>query len=317
MNRTPSYITEATTNPNDTQHNTIPSNVNLNTIPLSQPQSNNTTTVVTAPCISASLSTQQTAAATHQIPNKKNFEVLYHESDAYYVMNEYCRPISDSFNSTQHHCKFNRDCLVTKQKVITKGRNLQSTSPTVFTSVPATSKKNNYRIHDVRMLTCFSPTCKNQANNSAKVFHHVCFMHMLNEDETMEKITIESVHDKVIDLVDENIDVSCLKEFSINELTNLIFPFCGKRCYNYIINIRNKTTNKEGDSEYAISHSWDKDGSSKKKTSMEVLINWLTTEENCSSYFGGVDINGKTNGNRKETYHYHIRDLIRNENGKY
>ena len=155
------------------------------------------------------------------------------------------------------------------------------------------------------MLTCFSPTCKNQANNSAKVFHHVCFMHML-KNEMMEKITIKSAHDKVLDLVDENIDISSLKEFSNYELTNLIFPFCGKRCYNYIINIRNKTTNKEGDSEYAISHSWDKDGSSKKKTSMEVLINWLTTEENCSSYFGGVDINGKTNGNRKETYHYHI-----------
>ena len=81
----------------------------------------------------------------------------------------------------------------------------------------------------------------------------------------MEKITIKSAHDKVLDLVDENIDISCLKDFSNYKLTNLIFPFCGKRCYNYITNIRNKTTNKEGDSEYAISQSWEKDGSSKKR----------------------------------------------------
>ena len=42
----------------------------------------------------------------------------------------------------------------------------------------------------------------------------------------------------------------------------------------------------------------------------------MTTEENCSKYFGGLDATGRTNGNRKEVYHLYIRDLIRKENGK-
>ena len=49
---------------------------------------------------------------------------------------------------------------------------------------------------------------------------------------------------------------------------------------------------------------------------MTILIDWLTTEENCSKYFGGIDANGCMNGNRKEAYHHHICDIIRKENGK-
>ena len=64
--------------------------------------------------------------------------------------------------------------------------------------------------------------------------------------------------------------------------------------------------------------SWDNDGDTSEgvKSSIEVLVNWLTTEENCSQYFGGIDSNGRTNGNRKEVYHHHIRDIIKLENGK-
>lgn len=144
-------------------------------------------------------------------------------------------------------------------------------------------------------------------------------MHMLNlskETEKMEMITIDSSHDNLLDLVDDKVDMSSLHDFSNLDLTNLIFPFCGKRCLNYIINYRNKAASKGGDSEYAASQSWDNDGSSKKKTSIQVLIDWFTTEENCSSYFGGVNSQGNTSANRKDTYHYHIRDLIRNKNGK-
>ena len=151
------------------------------------------------------------------------------------------------------------------------------------------------------------------------MFHFACFMHMLktsNVTDKMELITLNTVHDNLLDFFPDDIDISCIKDFSTNDLTRLIFPFCGKRCFNYIMNHRNKVTNKDGDSEYASSQNWDNDGSSKKKTSMAVLIDWFTTEVNCSSYFGGVDAQGSTNGNRKQTYHYHIRDLIRNENGK-
>ena len=204
---------------------------------------------------------------------------------------------------------------------MSRGTLTQSISPTVFTSVPATSKKNNYSRHDVRLLRCFSPACKKKNSNSPKIFHHVCFMHMLKtvEEEKMEMIKISSAHDKILDFVGDHVDISCLKNFSSDDLSNLIFPFCGQRCFNYILNYRTKKNPavSNGDSEYAASCSWDSDGSSKKRTSIQVLIDWFTTEENCSSYFGGVDEQGKTNGNRKDTYHYHIRDLIRNENGKY
>ena len=71
-----------------------------------------------------------------------------------------------------------------------------------------------------------------------------------------------------------------------------------------------------GQSEYATVQSWDNDGDANKKSSIQILIDWLTTEENASKYFGGLDIEGRTSTARKETYHHHIRDLIKNENGK-
>ena len=50
---------------------------------------------------------------------------------------------------------------------------------------------------------------------------------------------------------------------------------------------------------------------------MEVLIDWFTTEENTSKYFGGVNSNGRISANRKESYHLHIRDMIKEENDKF
>ena len=184
-------------------------------------------------------------------------------------MEDYCQPVAESFNCSTDLCQFNCECLVMKQKVLSKGNLLQTTSPTVFTSVPATSKKNKYSLHDIRLLRCFNPTCKKPKSNMAKVFHHICFMHMLktnNEAEKMDMIGISSAHDSILDFVGDHIDISCLKEFSSYDLTNLTFPFCGQRCYNYIINHRDKAkTTSGGVSEYATTQSWESDGSSKKK----------------------------------------------------
>jgi hypothetical protein len=137
-----------------------------------------------------------------------------------------------------------------------------------------------------------------------------------NPGDKMEMIGVKSVYDKLLDYVGDHIDMSCFKEFSYNQLSNLTLPFCGLRCYNSILKLRLKGISNNGDSEYAVSQNWDNDGTSNRKSSMEVLIEWITTEENCSNYFGGVNEKGTTNGNRKETYHYHIRDLIQNENGE-
>lgn len=261
---------------------------------------------------------QSTLPTYHRIQPTQDLEVLYHELEMNYIMKEYCLPIADSFYAKQDVCKFNRECLVNRKNILTKGTLIQSLAPTVFRCVPTMSKNLIYSIHDVRMLKCSNPTCKNPTTKQSKVFHNVCFHHMLGKKlvEKMDKIKLTSSSDKVIDLFKKSCDVSCLKHLSTEELKHLHFPFCRKHCYNTINNYRNKKSSKgEGDSEYATTQSWDKDGSYNTKTSMEVLINWFTTEENCSSYFGGINGQGRTNANQKDMYHYLLRDLICNENG--
>jgi hypothetical protein len=62
---------------------------------------------------------------------------------------------------------------------------------------------------------------------------------------------------------------------------------------------------------------WDKDSNGgKNPSSIEVLIEWLTTEENASQYFGGVNEAGKTNAMCKEGYHKLIKELILQKTGK-
>jgi hypothetical protein len=46
-----------------------------------------------------------------------------------------------------------------------------------------------------------------------------------------------------------------------------------------------------------------------------LLIDWLTTEENASRYFGGADKDGRTQSERRDAYHHLIKDLIFKENG--
>ena len=299
----------------------------MNTIPLSQPLP--TTTAPTVSTTSVNLPTYtisqvSTASPNYPsndvvaLPNQNKLVQVHHQNEIQYVMEDYCKPISESFIDPQESCKFKKDCIVSKNKVLSKGTLSHSIPPTVFTYVPTTSQKIKYNTYDVRLMTCFNPSCKHPTTKKAKQFHHVCFLHMLNTDPTkdMKLIKMDSAHDKLVDLMEDKTDVSFLKELNATDISNLSLPFCGKRCYNTIINYRNKCSNK-GDSEYATTQSWDTDGSSKHKTSIQVLIEWLTTEENCSTYYGGVDSNGLTSANRKETYHYYIRDLIRKENGKF
>ena len=142
-------------------------------------------------------------------------------------------------------------------------------------------------------------------------------MHMMASsiNNMSEHITITKAKDKLIQLVDSSVDMASIYEQISKTSTQLILPVCGKRCYNKLFNHRNKDNKKE-DSEYASSASWETDGDDSSASSIRILINWLTTEENCSSYFGGIDVNGRTSANRKEAYHHHIRDLIKNENGE-
>ena len=143
---------EVTINYNDTQDNTLPLQITTNTIPLSQTMTDNApiNNITNNSLISPSMTTRMNTIITHHnptstqtqpVPHKTNFEQLFYETDIYYIKEQYCQPISESFKGTPDQCKFNRECLVSKQKVLSKGNLLQSTSQTVFTSVPATSKQ--------------------------------------------------------------------------------------------------------------------------------------------------------------------------------
>jgi hypothetical protein len=114
----------------------------------------------------------------------------------------------------------------------------------------------------------------------------------------------------------------------------LIFPLCSKRCFNSLESLRRKKKEreeqtlkkkqKEKEKEDKLKQAtsqcknsytttpaiWDKDGTDGKKSSICILIDWLTTEGNLSDYFGGLDKHDKTNANQKETYHYLISNMI-------
>jgi guanylate kinase len=97
--------------------------------------------------------------------------------------------------------------------------------------------------------------------------------------------------------------------------TKLIFPLCSKRCFNLLESLRRKKEERKREKEkkkedklkQATSQCknsctttpaiWDKDGTDGKKSSIRILIDWLTTEGNLSDYFGGLDKHGKTNAN--------------------
>ena len=242
---------------------------------------------------------------------------VHHDNEINYVLKEYCQPIDDTWKYTKEECHFSRYCIVIRSKVLEKASVIETLSPTAFGRVPYNSKKTNYTIMDTQLVKCFNPLCKGTQSKVPKVFHHLCYMHMMGmtANEHMNHLKVENGNDKLVDLVQDSIDMNLIIRQTTHDTSQLIFPICGKRCYNTVCNFRKKDEKKDG-SEYALTQSWDADGNSSKKSSTEVLIHWLTTEENCSSYFGGVDTNGRTNGNRKETYHHHIRDLIKSENGE-
>ena len=284
-----------------------------------QPHNNNATTPISYQPTNnfeddhISIATNDHSINNPQVP--KNLLKLYHDIETHYILEDYCLPISDSFQNVLDGCKYKRDCLITKNKVITKAPKIESLSPTVFGTVPA-NKKNNYYYHDIRLIKCFNSCCKNTTTKSPKVFHHSCFMHMMkiNSDESMKIFEFNSTSDNVLKQIDDSMNVLSMKESLINDSTNLIFPVCGKRCYNCVTYVKSNNT---GNSEYATSQNWTDDGSDNKRSSVQVLIDWLTTEPNCSRYHGGLDNDGRTSSNRKDTYHYLIRDLIKKENGMY
>ena len=133
------------------------------------------------------------------------------------------------------------------------------------------------------------------------------------KDHSIDEITFKNPDNSIIDQLAEGLDLVSIHDSIKDDNTNIIFPICGKRCYNTVMKkIKdNSTITKNGQSKYEKAKSWDNDGNENSKSSIEVLVDWITTEENASKYFGGLDIEGKTSATRKEAYHHHIRDLIK------
>jgi hypothetical protein len=184
---------------------------------------------------------------------------------------------------------------------------------------------------DSRYVQCFMPNCVEREPKVAKVFHFACHIHNSNQksDYGFELVQYKGGDDVLLNQVkndDEELKIR-IREFPILN-TKLVFPMCSKRCYNVLeklrqrnkddvvgtkngVNKKNKTVN-----ESVTPAIWDKDGADGKRSSIRILIDWLTTEGNLSDYFGGVDKNGFTNANRKETYHNLLATTIKNENGE-
>ena len=92
-------------------------------------------------------------------------------------------------------------------------------------------------------------------------------MRKLKTNESMNDFTIAKTNDKLLDLVDESINMESIQSKLISDSTQLIFPVCGKHCYNTVfhyITAKERTSNK-GDSEYIIAKSWESDGNLEKK----------------------------------------------------
>ena len=246
---------------------------------------------------------------------------VHHKSSKNYLLEPYCHPILDSAAlSKEDTCKFGRTCIVNKSKIFSYGEHLSHISSTIFKSNRKSSKKFHYDMMDTRLVTCFNKSCKSTNTKFPKTFHYICFQHMMtaSSNHDMQFIEIENPGDNILKQITDEVDIKKVMDALQQDETKLIFPVCGKRCYNTVIHTRNKKDPKE-DSDYAAAKSWESDGNVMNgiKPSIEILIGWLTTEENASKYFGGIDKNGRTSATRKEAYHYHIRDIIKAENGKY
>jgi hypothetical protein len=261
------------------------------------------------------------------------FVPVYHEEHKYYVLKQYCKPAS-VVNPT--FCRFqNRFCVVLRTKILISGEKLDTNSETVYTPDPTEKKQMTYKKVDAQMMKCLLPSCVDASTKDPKTFHFCCYAHdvFMKLGEGLIMAQCEGRDDVLLTLL-RNTEANT-KEAIINFSKRdgqLVFPFCTKRCFNSLVTLREKNKKKKTtpsrsniskETKKGIMDSscppanWDRDGGEGKKSSINVLVDWLTTEENLTDYFGGLDTEGNTNGNRKNTYHNLISKLIKEQNGKF
>jgi hypothetical protein len=250
--------------------------------------------------------------------NNNNYTLVHHEKNSHYILSEYCVPVSKNPKvQAATPCKFpTRGCIIKRSKCLQTGTNLEEISPSVYEPNPLHNLKMNFTVLDTQGVKCFVPKCNSSNGRSPKSFHYSCYVNSIenNKEHDMHFIEYMGRDDKLLELLpDTNKDLKKLvREFRCNT-SKLFFPICGKNCYNKVVAARNKVVTTLPRSVLA---NWDKDGMNGNKSSISVLIDWMTTEGNMSKDFGGVNKNGKTNGDRKEVYHNRLRDMISAENGE-
>jgi hypothetical protein len=267
-------------------------------------------------------------------PDEDDFIPLFHEDQKYYVLKEYCLPTS---KITIGSCRFpHRFCVVARTKLLTSGNQLTDISESVYCPDPSEKKQMHYQKLDARVLKCALPTCMDYATNQSKIFHFCCYAHDVatKRGEGLTMVQCSGLDDVLVDHIAKS--DTTLKDriltFSKSDGV-LVFPLCTKRCYNSLAVSRHKhkkqvekssnknhRNNAKAKKSVSIDNpstaNWDRDGGNGKKPSIVVLVDWITTEGNLTKYYGGLDSEGNTNGNRKDGYHKILAALIKNENGK-
>jgi hypothetical protein len=324
----PNPLPVAVTN-STTTNNTLPVllqnnndfTVNNNVI-VSQPNRNNTISISSVENLPANTSTtsfnHDTTLSTNS--STKQLVLVHHKEDVNYVLSDLCLTASEKNDSDLNICKYgSANCMVLKSQVEKSGTLCHELSNSVFMPTPNILKQYKYPIIDTTLLKCAVPSCKALGTKKRRVFHYACWRHAmsLKVNSDLKVIHLQGKDDRILRYYDCNDEDRDMITSQLTHDTKLIFPVCGKCCLNKVNALRNLDEEKLLKEQTTGILNWDKDGSDVEKSSIEVLIDWLTTEENASKYFGGVDKDGRTNSERRESYHILIRDLIKKENGKF
>jgi hypothetical protein len=254
--------------------------------------------------------------------NKASMKTCHHELQRYLVLTQYCLPTQMSMDENKVNlCKFGRECLILKSKLQSLGRKLPDTPETVFAPLPGILKKYKYDVLDCTLMSCFQPDCKQIKSKMPKHFHFACYIHniSISNDEDLKMIEVENKDDPLLMLANQKNNMVPLEYNDIvAQNQKLVFPVCGKRCMSNCLTRRKEIQRCEDSKPSLTSNAnlgWDKDGSDTVRSSEQVILDWLTTEENTSSYYGGVGKDGQTSANRKHSYHLKLSAEIEKENG--
>jgi hypothetical protein len=253
----------------------------------------------------------------------------HHEDKIYYLLPHFCLPVNQTPLNDSYVCKFpNRDCVMKRCKIFDGfgSKNLPQLSETVFSPPGKLTGTLKYCVVDSRIIKCCQPGCTNGLDSNPKLFHFSCYVHsfLKSDNRGMQILSVTSEEDKVLEFLSiPEYELDNIKTI-IRSGTEITFPCCGKRCYKIVaasrIQKKKPPTPSSTRASPTINNTtpnWDKDGTNSVRSSIKILIDWLTTEENATNYFGGLDKDGRTSSDRKESYHNYISEEILKENGKY